>query len=66
MRMHRGPVDPSHDLDPAVLHPTHGQNPIRDTLQTIGPTSNHDDLQAEVVVDVHVQGGPNLLAQLVL
>jgi hypothetical protein len=59
-------VDAGHDLDASLLDPTQGQDTVGDTLQAIRATANDNHLQAQVVVDVDVQGGAHLFAQLVL
>jgi hypothetical protein len=59
-------AEAGHDLDSALLHSAQGQQAVGDALQPIRTPTNHDDLQAKVVADVHVQCRPHLLAQLVL
>jgi hypothetical protein len=60
------PAEACHDLNPALFHAPQSQHAVGDALQAIGPAANDDDLQAQVVVDVNVQGRAHLLAQLVL
>jgi hypothetical protein len=55
-----------HDLDSTLFHASQGEQAVGDALQTVGPTANDDDLQAQIVIDVNVQRRAHLLAQLVL
>jgi hypothetical protein len=59
-------IDAGHDLDATLFHAAQGKQAIGDALQPVGSAAHDDDLQAQIVVDVHVQCGAHLLAQFVL
>lgn len=46
-----------HDLEPTLLYATCGEHPLRRSLQHVGRPAHHDDLEAMVVVEVHVHRG---------
>ena len=54
------------DLDPTLLHATHRHDSVADRLQSIRAALHDDDLQAEVVGEVHVHRRTNPLTELVL
>jgi hypothetical protein len=54
------------DLDAAVLHAPHGEDPIRHDLKLVRATAHHHDLEAKIVAEVHVQRRADALPELVL
>ena len=53
-------------LDPPLLHTPHRSDPIRELLNLIRSPMHHDDLQTEIVSEVHVKSGANAISELVL
>jgi hypothetical protein len=58
--------DAGHDLDAAMLDAPQGQQAVGDALEQVGAAAHDDDLEAQIMVDVHVQGRADLLAEVVL
>ena len=54
------------DFDPTLLHAPQSQNAIGDVLQAVGSAAHDENLETQIVVDVNVQGGAHLVAQLML
>src|SRR5450432_2426979 len=58
--------EPRDQLEPALLHAAHREDPIRDRLELIRLALHDDHLEAERVTEVDVQRGAHALAELVL
>ena len=52
-----------HDLEPTLLHATCGKHALRRFLQDIGGPTHHDDLEAMIVVEMHVHRGAHCLSE---
>jgi hypothetical protein len=54
------------ELDPTLLHTPQSQKTAGDVLQAVGSATHDENLKAQVAVDVNVQHGANLFAELIL
>ncbi len=54
------------DLDPAVVNAARAEDPIGRGLQVIGVAAQDDDLEAQLVIQVHVHRRADLVAEVVL
>ena len=61
-----GLADAGDDLDPALRHAPKSQKAVGDVLQAVGPAAHDENLKAQIVVDVNVESGTHLFAQLML
>ena len=59
-------ADSGHNLDPALFHAPQGEQAVGDGLQAIGTATKHDNFEAQIMIDVNMQRGAHLLAELVL
>ena len=49
-----------------MLHATRREEPIGDALQLVGAPAEHDDLEAVIVIEMHVERRANAVAEVVL
>lgn len=59
-------ADARHDLDSAVRHPAGRDELVRDRAQLVRAAVHDDDLEAAVMIEVHVQRRADLVAEVVL
>ena len=61
-----GPLRHGHDFDRPVKNSARREELLGSQLQFVGATAHHDDLEASVVIEVHVHRRSDLIAQVVL